>query len=223
MLAKFTQQKFDPKKSQKISSALLAIFKKRRSIRQFSNSNIDSQIILNAISIASLAPSGANKQPWSFCLISDNKTKKLIKDLAEKEEEIFYKVKAPKKWINDLSSLHTNEKKDFLTQASFLIPIFSRYYESNEQGENNPNYYVKESVGVAAGFLISALHLSGLSVLTYTPSKMKFLNKVLNRPKNEKPFLLLAVGLPGPNAQVPVITKKSLNEILTIYSIEKEA
>ena len=149
-------------------------------------------------------------------MISDANTKQKIKELAEKEEKLFYQVRRPKQWLKDLQSIGTDEKKDFLVQADYLIAIFSKHYDE-QNGIKTANYYVKESVGIATGFLISALHLFGLSVLTYTPSNMRFLSKLFSRPENERPFMLLAVGLPHRNATVPNISKKMLKEILNIH------
>ena len=216
MLEQYEARIFNENKELKRSFELVDSFKKRRTIRNFSKETFDSQIIINAIEIAGLAPNGANKQPWNFSLISDQELKKEIRKKAEEVEYDFYKVRKPKKWIEDLSHLHTNEKKEFLTDAPYLLPIFCKSC-TIENNESSTNYYVKESVGIATGFLISALHQSGLSVLTYTPSKIQFIHKLLNKSKNEKLFMLLVIGLPHPEASVPVIDKKPINEILTEY------
>jgi nitroreductase len=217
MLERYQRKKFNENKQLLKSYELLDEFKTRRTIRHFSQESFDKQIICNAIQIAGLAPNGANKQPWAFSLISDPRLKKKIREKAEEVEFEFYQIRRPKKWIKDLSALHTNENKKFLTDAPYLLPIFSKSYE-RDGDNNNPNYYVRESVGIATGFLIASLHQCGLSVLTYTPSKIRFLHDILDRPKNEKLFMLLAIGLPHPLAEVPIITKKSVEEILTIHT-----
>ena len=166
--------------------------------------------------MASRAPSGANKQPWSIAFIKDQDLRKKIRTLSEREEKQFYENPKQIRWQDDLKHLHTDATKDFLTEASHLLVIFGRNFETNDWG-TSPNYYVKESVGIMTGFLLSALHLSGLHTLTYTPSKMKFLNEVLDRPRNERPFLVIAAGLAHPEAKVPVIEKKPLEQVMTIY------
>lgn len=187
--------------------------KQRRTVREFSDKKVPIEIIKNAIQSAGTAPSGANMQPWHFVVISDPKIKKEIRDAAEEEEKEFYNGKAPKEWIDNLVQFGTDENKPFLETAPYLIAVFEKKFGETEDGSKKKFYYTKESVGLACGFLITALHLSGLVTLTHTPSPMNFLNKILNRPQNEKPFILLVVGYPKENAEVPDITKKSLNEI----------
>lgn len=217
MLQTYQTQNYNSNDSLSVSETLMDLFRRRRSIRHFSDQKVDPQVVLNCIQVAGLAPSGANKQPWSFCLIENDNLKAEIRNLAEKEEQDFYLRRKPSKWLNDLKHLHTDENKSCLTEAQFLIPVFSRGYEKGEDQETNPNYYAKESVGIATGFLISALHLSGLSTLTYTPSRMNFLPTHLERPKNEKLFMVLLAGLPATEAQVPVISKKALDQIVKTY------
>lgn len=222
MLEKLTQQKFENQSSLDIIRALLSVFKKRRSTRHFGRANIDLDIVLNAIEIAGTAPSGANKQPWSFGIIANPQLKSQIRTWAENEERDFYDIRAPQRWLDDLKPLHTNSSKKFLTEASYLIPIFYSSYERLSDGEHAANYYVKESVGIATGILISALHLAGLSTLTYTPSNRRALTRILNRPESENTFLVLAVGLPSTEAHAPALNKKTLEQILTIYDGIKE-
>lgn len=221
MLELQTKQNFNNEKALKIISELHSIFTKRKSTRQFSDQPVDMDIILKAIAIAGSAPSGANKQPWSFGVIHDQDTKQILKEKAEAEEDVFYNQKAPKKWLEDLKPLHTKPKKDFITQAAYLIPIFYKNYELDSENNKDKNYYVKESVGIATGLLISALHLSGLSTLTYTPTNRKFLVDLLGRPSNEGAMMVVATGLPANTAKVPVISKKTLEEISYIYSPNK--
>jgi nitroreductase len=217
MLEQAPVRGFDNREALETVKSLLEVFKRRRSIRDFSDEEVDEQIIDSAIQIAGLAPNGANRQPWIFCVISDSKIKGAIRGFSEKEEKRFYQDPHLKNWQETLQPLHTNQKKEFLEKAPFLIAVFARNLDPKPEGGYRPNYYVRESVGIATGFLIATLHLSGVSVLTYTPTKMEFLRKLLNRPRNEKPFMLLAVGRPSPEAKVPSIDKKSLDEILARY------
>ncbi len=195
------------------------LIKTRRSIRQFSLKKIDDNIIENAIKSAGTAPNGANLQPWHFVVIKNKKIKKAIRKAAEKEEEKFYNEVAPPEWLKALHPLGTDQHKEFLEEAPILIAVFEKKF-SIEKKLKIKNYYVKESVGIATGILISALHYSGLCMLTHTPNPMTFLNKILNRPANEKPFVLLVVGFPKSNTKVPKFAsqKKSLDEISTWYN-----
>jgi iodotyrosine deiodinase len=186
---------------------------KRRTIRNFSDKKVPREIIENCVKAAGTAPSGANLQPWHFVIISDEKVKKEIRIAAEKEEEEFYKKRASKEWLEALKILGTGPKKSFLETAPFLIAVFSKSYEINSEGEKKKNYYPIESAGIACGLLITAIHYSGLAALTHTPSPMKFLNKILKRPTNEKPFLILVVGYPGKGTKVPDIKRKSFEKI----------
>ena len=192
--------------------------KERRSVRHFSDEKIDIGIINNAILSAGTAPNGANLQPWHFTVIKNKKIKKKIRNAAEKEELEFYNSKAPKEWLKALEPLGTDSNKDFLETAPFLIAIFEKKY-SLKNKHKVKNYYVRESVGIATGILVSCLHLSGLCMLTHTPSPMNFLNKILDRSNNEKPFLLLALGYPSKDCKVPIYAKnkKKLKEISNIF------
>ena len=191
--------------------------KERRTVRDFDKKKVDINIIKNAILSAGTAPNGANLQPWHFVVIKNSKVKKEIRIAAEKEENQFYKFKAPKEWIKALEPLGTDQNKKFIEDAPILIAIFEKKY-SIEKNQKIKNYYVKESVGIASGILISCLHLAGLCMLTHTPSPMTFLNKILKRPINEKPFLLLIVGFPDKNCHVPLCAKKKKKlEDITSY------
>ena len=202
----------------KRSKIFYNLIKKRRSIRNFSQKNIEDNIIINAIKSAGTAPNGANLQPWHFVIIKNKKIKKKIRKAAEKEEKEFYNKVAPIEWLKALEPLGTDENKEFLEEAPILIAIFEKKF-STKKNIKIKNYYVKESVGIATGILISALHYAGLSMLTHTPSPMTFLNKILDRPKNEKPFVLLVVGFPKLNCSVPKFAsqKKSLDQISTWF------
>lgn len=188
--------------------------KKRRSIREFSTKKINDKIIETAVLSAASAPNGANLQPWHFAIIKDKKIKKKIRKAAEKEEIEFYNNRAPKEWLEALKPLGTDYNKKFIEDAPVIIAIFEEKY-SFKNKKKIKNYYVKESVGIATGILISNLHYSGLSMLTHTPSPMNFLNKILNRPANEKPFVLLILGFPTNDCRVPKYAsqKKKLKEI----------
>jgi len=208
-------RKISPDDMIKRSDVFYKKMKKRRTVREFSNQPVPREVILNCIKTAATAPNGANKQPWHFVVISNPEIKRKIREAAEKEEWEFYHNRAPDEWLTALENLGTDEHKPFLEDAPYLIAIFSKSYGIKENGEIDKHYYVKESVGIATGMLITAIHEAGLVSLTHTPSPMGFLNEILNRPSNEKPFLLLVVGYPSPETRVPKITKKSLDEIVT--------
>ena len=192
--------------------------KRRRSVRHFDKKYININIIKNAIRSAGTAPNGANLQPWHFVIIKNKKIKKKIRIAAEKEEKKFYTSKAPEEWLEALEPLGTDTNKKFLEDAPFLITVFEKKH-SLEKKRKIKNYYVKESVGIATGILISCLHLSGLCMLTHTPNPMSFLNKILKRPSNEKPFVLLVVGYPDKVSKVPKFAKqkKKLDQITSIF------
>ena len=197
----------------KKSKEFLQTMEKRRTVRDFSNNELPIEIIKNCIKTAITAPSGANKQPWHFIIIKDPKVKSKIREAAEKEEKEFYSHRATKEWLEDLNQFGTNWKKEFIDVAPYIIVVFKKKYDVNEAGEQKKNYYVNESVGIASGLLLTALHNAGLATLTHTPSPMGFLSKILNRPKNETPYLLIPVGYPDLNAKVPIISKKRFNEV----------
>jgi nitroreductase len=189
--------------------------KSRRSVRHFSDKPIPLEVIKNIVMTASLAPSGANKQPWKFIIVQDIEIKRKIRIAAEKEEKEFYTKRAPQAWLDDLRELGTDEHKEFLEVVPYLIVVFKILYEENT-GLQRKHYYVNESVGIACGMLITAIHKAGLVTLTHTPSPMGFLQEILNRPKNEKPFLLLPVGYPAKDAKAPIISKKNFKEVAKI-------
>ena len=200
-----------------ISKDFFNKIKTRRTIRDFSSKDIPEEILENAIQAAGRAPSGANQQPWHFVIVGNKKIKKSIRNAAEKEEQTFYTKRAPKEWLNALKHIGTDANKPHLEKAPYLIIVFAERYSINKESEKIKNYYVSESVGIATGFLITALHFAGLVTLTHTPSPMKFLNKILNRPSNESAYLIIAVGYPEDDATVPVISKKKINEFLTKF------
>ena len=189
--------------------------KSRRSVRDFSKKNVSQEIIENIISIAATAPSGANKEPWFFSIVKDNKIKKEIRIAAEKEEKSFYTQRAPQSWLDDLNKFGTDWNKEFLEIAPYIIVVFKQIYDLNN-GQKYKNYYVNESVGIACGFLLAAIHRAGLVALTHTPSPMGFLEKICKRPVNERAYLLIPVGLPNQDARVPILKKKNFDEYCQI-------
>lgn len=204
-------------KSKEESHSFYRLMNKRRSIRHFSDKPVDKEIIENIILTASSAPSGAHKQPWTFCAVSNSAIKKQIREAAEKEEYENYHGRMTDDWLADLAQFDTNWQKPFLETVPWLIIVFKKSYDLDEAGNKTKNYYVNESVGLAAGFLLAAIHKAGLCSLTHTPSPMNFLSKVLNRPKNEKPFLLIPVGYPTDDCKVPNLNRKGLEEMSVFY------
>lgn len=221
MKTKFIPLKEFPKFSQdemlERSEKFLELMSKRRSIRSFSDQTIPQEVIENAIRTAGTAPSGANMQPWFFAIVKNPDIKKTIRVEAEKEEKEFYSTRAPEDWLKVLEQFETDEKKPFLEKAPYLIVVFEKKFEEDEKGKITKHYYTKESVGIATGMLITALHNSGIAALTHTPSPMNFLNQILNRPQNEKPFLIVVAGIPGETTTVPNIKRKEFDNIASIY------
>ena len=188
----------------------------RRSVREFSDRPISKEVIDQLILTASSAPSGAHKQPWTFCAVSNMDIKKQIREAAEKEEFENYHGRMSEDWLEDLAQFGTDWHKSFLTTAPWLIVVFKKAYDL-EDGEKKKNYYVNESVGLATGFLLAAIHNAGFVSLTHTPSPLNFLQKILERPSNERPFLLIPVGYPADDAVVPVLQRKGLDGMAVFY------
>jgi len=186
---------------------------RRRSVRDFSDEPVERETIEACVRAAGTAPSGANQQPWHFVAIGDPELKRRIREGAEREEREFYGGRAPKEWLDALAAIGTGPEKPFLETAPWLIAIFAAQHIEDAEGASHTVYYPKESVGIATGFLIAALHHAGLATLTHTPSPMGFLNEILGRPAHEKPFLLLVVGYPAPSARVPAIARKPFDAI----------
>ena len=197
------------------ASAFLNEAQRRRTVRDFSDRPVPRDIIEMCILAAGTAPNGAHRQPWRFVAVSDPEIKRVIRVAAEKEEQAFYGGRAPEEWLEVLAPLGTDDTKPFLERAPYLIVVFGESYAVDKGGEKSKNYYVTESVGIATGMLITAVHRAGLVSLTHTPSPMAFLNEILGRPENERPFLILVVGYPAPDATVPELRRKSLEEIAT--------
>ena len=213
----FEAEIFSESESIKKSIAFHNWLNKRRSVRDFSDKPVPKQVIDNLIKSASTAPSGAHKQPWTFCAVSNPMLKTQIRKEAEIEEEESYQNRMSERWKKDLEPLGTDMNKPFLETAPWLIIAFKKAYTFGENGEKFNNYYVNESIGIACGMLISAIHNAGLVTLTHTPSPMNFLAKILNRPSNERAFLLLPVGYPKYPAYVPDLKRKELDEVAVFY------
>lgn len=194
-----------------------SLMDRRRSLRYFSDRPVPKTTIEKIIRTAGTAPSGAHKQPWTFCAISNPSMKHSIREAAEKEEYDNYHGRMSASWLKDLEPFGTNWEKPFLEIAPWLIVVFKKAYDITPHGEQQKNYYVNESVGIACGLLIAAIHHAGLVTLTHTPSPMNFLQHLLERPENERPYLLIPVGHPAEDAVVPDIKRKSLSEIAVWY------
>ena len=209
----FSEMKIEDQTSR--AKAFFGLLVRRRTVREYSSRPVPISLIETAIATAGTAPSGANLQPWRFVVVRDPEVKKKIREAAEKEEYESYHGRMSEKWLRRLAPLGTNEHKPFLEIAPYLIVVF-RINSFVEDGETEPTYYSQESVGIAVGMLLAALHNMGLATLTHTPSPMKFLQEILSRPKNEVPFVLIPVGYPAENAKVPDIKRKPLDEIMEV-------
>lgn len=196
------------------SEAFLNHMRTRRTVRDFSNRPVDRAVVDNCLKVAMTAPSGANQQPWTFVVIEGADLRRRLRDAAEQEEREFYSHRAPQEWLDALTPFGTDASKPFLEIAPVLIAIFAQTWKPLPEGDRGKHYYVNESVGIATGFLIAALHNAGLATLTHTPSPMSFLNQILDRPDNERPFLLLVAGYPSSNCQVPVIDKRAFDDVV---------
>jgi len=205
----------DPEEGVRRARSFRDLMRRRRTVRDFSDRTVPRELVEACLDAAASAPNGANRQPWHFVAVTDPEVKRRIRLAAEEEERAFYEERAPDEWLEALRPLGTGPEKPFLEEAPWLIAIFAESYALDEDGEKIKNYYVQESVGIATGMLITALHRAGVATLTHTPSPMGFLNEVLERPENERPFLLLVAGYPATDARVPEIDKKPLEEIVT--------
>ena len=215
---KFKRYNHKKKNSQELlehSHNFMQLMLSRRSIRDFSSKEVPDKVIENILKTAISSPSGANKQPWSFVVVKSKGLKKKIRIAAEKEEKKFYSQRATDEWLKDLNKFETTWEKPFLEVAPALIIIFRQSYD-NSGGKKRKNYYVNESVGIATGFLLTAIQNAGLVSLTHTPSPMGFLEQILERPKNEKAFLLIPIGFPAKDAQVPILSKKPYSESVKV-------
>lgn len=213
----YQAQQFSLEESKKRADRYYQYIDQRRSVRDFSDKPVPKELIETLIQTASTAPSGAHKQPWTFCAVANPTIKSKIRQAAEQEEYINYHGRMSDKWLKDLAPIGTDWHKPFLEIAPWLIILFKKAYDIGEDGVKHKNYYVNESVGIAAGFLISAIHKAGLVTLTHTPSPMNFLQQILQRPENERAFLLLPVGYPMEGAEVPDFHRKTLSEVSVFY------
>ncbi|MBX2978616.1 MAG: nitroreductase family protein [Flavobacteriales bacterium] len=194
-----------------------ALLDRRRSVRRFSADPVPYEVIAEVVRAASTAPSGAHKQPWTFCVVGDPALKRRIREAAEAEERINYGGRMSEEWLEDLKPFGTDWQKPFLETAPWLVVVFKRAYELEPDGAKHQNYYVNESVGLATGLLLAAAHHAGLATLTHTPSPMNFLSQVLGRPANERPFLLIPMGFPAEGCVVPDLRRKPLEEVLVPF------
>ena len=213
----YQQQQFEEDEMIDRSKAFYDFMDKRRSIREFQTKDVPKQVIENIVMTASSAPSGAHKQPWTFCIIRSKDLKSKLRELAEAEEKRNYESRMSERWLKDLAPLGTDEVKEFIDIAPWIIVVMKKTYGFDEDGEKTQNYYVNESVGIASGFLITAIHQAGLCTLTHTPSPMNFIAEALNRPKNEKPYLLLPVGYAAEDCKVPDIHRRPFEEVAIYF------
>ena len=213
----YTPVRFSEEETLQRSRDFYHFMNRRRTVREFSDKPVPKEVIENLIMTASTAPSGAHKQPWTFCAVADPQIKQQIRKAAEKEEYESYHHRMSDEWLQDLAPLGTDWHKPFLEIAPWLIVVFKKAYEFDAQGKRRKCYYVNESVGLACGFLLAAIHHAGLVSLTHTPSPMNFLQKILNRPENERPFLLIPVGYPKQDVKVPDLKRKTLDEVAQFF------
>ena len=210
-------QEYSPEEMQQRADDFYGLMNRRRSVRTFSNRQVDRGIIDRIIHTASTAPSGAHKQPWTFCVVTNPELRAEIRKQAEHEERISYESRMSDKWLKDLEPLGTDAIKPYIEEAPYIIVVMKQLFDWKSDGSKHPNYYVNESVGIAVGMLLAAIHNAGLVALTHTPSPMNFLAKALKRPENERPYLLIPVGYPAPDVEVPALKRKSLNEVCVYY------
>jgi iodotyrosine deiodinase len=209
--------RLDPAEALTRSRAFLETMQARRSVRAFSTEIVPRELIDNALEVAGTAPSGAHQQPWTFAVVSDPQLKAKLREAAEAEERDFYDRRATDEWKEAIEPIGTDWVKSHITDAPYVIVVFEQVWRSGPNGEKLKHYYVRESVGIAVGYLLAALQVSGLVALTHTPSPMKFLGELLGRPGNERPFILIPVGYPAEDAVVPDLLRKPLDEIVTRY------
>ncbi len=207
-------RRFDPDEMLARSEAFRSHMATRRTVREFSDEPVNMAVIDHCLNVALSAPSGANQQPWTFVVVEDQAVRRKLREAAEAEEREFYNGRASDEWLDAVAQFGTDALKPFLETAPVVICIFAESWKSMPDGARGKNYYVTESVGIATGFLITALHFAGLATLTHTPSPMKFLNAILGRPENERPFLILVAGFPAENCPVPEIIKRSFHDVV---------
>jgi nitroreductase len=210
--------RLDAEEALRRSQEFLRLMETRRSVRHFSDEPVAYELIENAIRTAATAPSGANQQPWTFVVIGDPAVKEQIREAAEREEELLYKERASEQYLEALEPIGTDWIKPHITDAPYLIVVFEQAWSRDEDGGKHKHYYVRESVGIAVGFLLASLHAAGLATLTHSPAPMGFLTRILGRPENERPFILIPVGYPTPDATVPdvALNKKQLDDVTVL-------
>jgi iodotyrosine deiodinase len=213
----YGQIEYAPSEMISRSNEFYEFMNKRRSVRHFSKRKISREVIDNIIKAASTAPSGANKQPWTFCVVSNEELKTKVRKLAESEEKESYSRRMSDEWLEDLVPIGTNWEKEFIDTAPYIIVVMKKVYDLGQDKKKHSNYYVNESVGLASGLLIAAIHNAGLCTVTHTPSPMNFLTKALDRPENERAFLLMPIGYPSERALVPDLKRKQLAEVVVYY------
>jgi iodotyrosine deiodinase len=206
-------RRLDTEEALRRSREFLELMETRRSVRHFSEEPVSWELIENALRTAGTAPSGANQQPWTFVVVSDPAVKAEIRDAAEHEERLLYEERASREYLGAIEPIGTDWIKRHITDAPYVIVVFEQSYGFDEDGSKRKHYYVRESVGIATGFLLASLHAAGLATLTHSPAPMGFLSRILDRPPNERPFILIPVGYPAEDAEVPNLTKKPLGEI----------
>lgn len=209
--------RYDASEMQERATLFHAELDRRRTVREFSTEPVPFAVIAEVVRAASTAPSGAHKQPWTFCVVGDPTLKARIRKAAEEEERKNYEGRMSEEWLRDLAVFGTDPHKPFLEDAPWLVVVFKRAYEVEPDGRKHQNYYVTESVGIATGMLLAAAHHAGLATLTHTPSPMNFLSVLLDRPANERPFLLIPMGFPVKNCHVPALSRKPLDEVLVPF------
>jgi iodotyrosine deiodinase len=209
-------ERLEPEVQRARLESFLERMRRRRTVRDYAPDPVPIELIEAAIAAAATAPSGANMQPWRFVVVRDPAIKRRIREAAEAEERESYERRMPENWLRRLAPLGTDWRKPFLEVAPYLIVVFKVEFEVDESGDREPTYYAAESVGIAVGLLLAALHSAGLATLTHTPSPMRFLSEILERPRNERPFVLIPVGYPAPGARVPDIERKPLGEVMTV-------
>lgn len=212
----YTPERLSPAVAAARSHAFVRTMATRRSVRHFSPEPVSPELVEDALRVAGAAPSGANQQPWSFVVVRDERTKARIRAAAEREEELLYRERAGAEYLSALRPIGTDWIKPHLTDAPVLIVVFEQAWHVDTSGAKRKHYYVRESVGIAVGFLLAALHVAGLATLTHAPSPMRFLSEILERPESERPFLVIPVGYPAAGAEVPRLGKKTLDEIATV-------
>ncbi|GLZ42335.1 nitroreductase family protein [Actinokineospora sp. NBRC 105648] len=210
----YRPERIPDSESLRAAAELRARMDQRRTVRAFSTDPVPEQVVIDAIAVAATAPSGAHQQPWTFVLVTDPEVRARIREAAEEEERISYDGRLGEEWLSALRPLGTDKHKPHLTDAPYLIVVFQQRFYLDEDGEQHKHYYVDESVGIAVGMLLTALHLAGLAALTHTPSPMRFLSEVLDRPRNEKAFAVIPVGYPAPDATVPNLVRKDLDQVI---------